>query len=101
MSKLKPCPMCGNHDTLIYGKSNYPGEYRIVCNANEGGCGASSGFATGYIGADEKWNRRPEKKTIAYYIPGEGGFYVATKFMGRSDIPEKHQNNAVRLVEEQ
>lgn len=99
MSKLKPCPMCGATDTMLHNASRYPGDYQIVCNVNAGGCGAAGGFGTGYLGAEQKWNMRPEKKTIAYYIPGEGGFYIAPKFMNRSYIPDKHTQQAVRLVE--
>lgn len=99
MDDPKPCPMCGHASAHKILASKYPGEYQVVCDFLEGGCGASGGFDTGVDGALAKWNRRPEKKTIAYYIPGEGGFYIAPKFMNRSYIPEKHRNNAVRLVE--
>lgn len=43
---------------------------------------------------------REPKPVVAYYVPGEAGFYVAPTFMGRRYIPEKHREVAVRLVEE-
>jgi len=97
--ELKRCPMCDRDDALYFHPSNYPGEFQVVCNANRGGCGTSGAFDTGHDGAAAKWNRRPEKRTVAYYVQGESGFYIAPKFMGRSYIPEKHQKTAVRLVE--
>jgi hypothetical protein len=43
---------------------------------------------------------REPKPVVAYYVPGEGAFYVAPTFMSRKYIPEKHRKVAVRLVEE-
>lgn len=72
--ELKPCPHCGKTESLIVGTDEEFGEvgfgeyYQVCCSAymdfssgrNDGGCGASSGYAATREEAIEKWNRRAE-----------------------------------------
>lgn len=55
---LAGCPFCGRSDTVGFLTTNYPGERRVVCNAQEGGCGASVGAGDSDGEAAQKWNRR-------------------------------------------
>ena len=74
---LNPCPLCGGENIVILDCSQaWCGnasvleglvckhcdmkQYQAVCNAQEGGCGASSGWALTPEKAEEKWNRRVE-----------------------------------------
>lgn len=73
-NELKPCPFCGKTESLIVGTDEEFGEvgcgeyYQVCCSAyqdfstnrNDGGCGASSGYAFTREEAIEKWNRRAE-----------------------------------------
>ena len=72
MNELKPCPFCGgtrlfvgtvaeiemqdeNHEDYVFNRQHYA----VVCNYNDGGCGASSGVVyKSEEGAIEAWNRR-------------------------------------------
>ena len=95
--ELKPCPLCECEPILcfgVYDTASYK-TYSVQCMD----CDLHMEGDTDREGTIAKWNRRPEKPTVAYYVPGEAGFYVAPKFMGREYIPEKHQKTAVRLVE--
>lgn len=77
--ELKPCPFCGKYGAEVTnmhdleecanfedkscpceqykepGACNY---ITIVCNVNEGGCGASSGYFSTEEKAIKAWNRR-------------------------------------------
>ena len=55
---LEGCPFCGRRDTVGFLTTNYPGERRVVCNAQEGGCGGSVGAGDSDDEAARKWNRR-------------------------------------------
>lgn len=55
---LRGCPFCGRRDTVGFLTTNYPGERRVVCNAQEGGCGGSVGAGGSDEEAARKWNRR-------------------------------------------
>ena len=63
MPELKPCPFCGNADVALMtrkGKDGWRDRYYVLCDYNDGGCGAS-GEWTHYIAeAIEAWNRRAE-----------------------------------------
>lgn len=76
--KLDKCPFCGaavaeivtvqNLETcanfedydvcMCFEPSGDCGMYVAVCDANKGGCGASSGWQTSPEAAAEAWNRR-------------------------------------------
>lgn len=75
--RLLPCPHCGKTESLIVGTDEELGDfkedsicgwYQVCCSAymdfssgrNDGGCGASSGYAPTREEAIEKWNRRAE-----------------------------------------
>ena len=72
--KLKPCPFCGETDTLVitncieleecenFKKCECDGCKTICCDVNKGGCGAASGYAINEDLAIEKWNRRGGKQ---------------------------------------
>ena len=57
LGELLPCPFCGSVEAL---EENflYEGISCIVCNANKGGCGGSSGGSYEADGAAKDWNRR-------------------------------------------
>lgn len=66
MSKLKPCPFCGQTEYLCMWaegiKENR--QYQVVCDAShDGGCGASSGWKDTITEAKEAWNRRVQDGT--------------------------------------
>ena len=67
MSKLKPCPFCGQTEYLCVWaegiKENR--QYQVVCDAShDGGCGASSGWKDTIMEAKEAWNRRAQDGEI-------------------------------------
>lgn len=78
--ELKPCPSCGETDTIGFTDCRELEECKnfeccdyesdgyvcVVCDANKGGCGASGGYAKTAKEAAEKWNRRaaPENNPL-------------------------------------
>ena len=63
--KLMPCPFCGRVQTVgFYTDSDDLGEledrnsFAIVCDYNEGGCGATGGYSSTKGGAIRNWNMR-------------------------------------------
>lgn len=73
MTKLKPCPFCGDIKSLhFYNEYNQqadgyycdddPSEYSgvIICDATLGGCGTTSGFGETQQTAETKWNTRAD-----------------------------------------
>ena len=61
MTKLKPCPFCGSTAVDVEYKFALRTFYYVVCNYNNGGCGASSGICTTEEEAVWVWNRRVKK----------------------------------------
>lgn len=74
MKELKACPFCGKQvaeitncieleDCANFEACDNCGFVCVVCSANNGGCGATGGYAPTEKQAVEKWNRRatPEK----------------------------------------
>lgn len=72
--KLKPCPFCGKSVTVFTNAkemkdcSYYDDCYSlscpmiaIVCDVNDGGCGASTGYGWSKDVVIEKWNRRSKE----------------------------------------
>lgn len=72
MIELKPCPFCGETDTLVAinfnemygyekGEDAYHQDprYTIVCSRMRGGCGATGGYKKDAELAIENWNTRP------------------------------------------
>lgn len=61
--KLKPCPFCGFINPELYGVTieeyNFR-DYAVICSANIGGCGASTGHYEKEPEAIEAWNRRAD-----------------------------------------
>lgn len=73
MDELKACPHCGNsvaeltncaelEDCTCFESCAEEPFVCVVCNANNGGCGASGGYADSTEKAIEKWNRRAESE---------------------------------------
>lgn len=67
MDELKPCPFCGNCNTIIEYESLVSedlsitpgqGQWHVVCDARIGGCGGSSGWDMDREVAFHKWNER-------------------------------------------
>ena len=70
--KLMPCPFCGRVQTVgFYTDSGDLGEledrdsFAIVCNYNEGGCGATGGYSPTRYGAARNWNMRWPEDNIS------------------------------------
>lgn len=83
MPELKPCPFCGANATTVSNardleecanfdydncpcnkfESNPCNYYTIVCNVNNGGCGAASGYFPTIEQAINAWNRRKNNAT--------------------------------------
>lgn len=62
-AELKPCPFCGGQNIVILKESQSLDDlsfplYALVCNWNNGGCGASSGNYPTVEEAIDAWNRR-------------------------------------------
>ena len=60
-----PCPFCGSIAALEIQHSNYPGDRKVICNFNNGGCGASTESGGSDIKAIKNWNKRANAKLIA------------------------------------
>lgn len=67
MNQVYNCPFCGYLSSLSverndeYADESYPErdlQYQVVCDVNDGGCGASSGFYTTKDAAVTCWNTR-------------------------------------------
>ena len=69
--KLLPCPFCGKQVALIdncheledcenFERCESTGYYAVVRDVNEGGCGASGGYARTEHEAISAWNRRAQ-----------------------------------------
>lgn len=56
--ELKPCPFCGGIYQLIDDPSAI--DIAVVCNANDGGCGSSSGHYRSQEEAIKYWNKRSD-----------------------------------------
>ncbi len=54
-AELRNCPFCGNDHLCI---SVEKGNVCVLCDFNEDGCGASSGYRGSIAEAIEAWNRR-------------------------------------------
>jgi len=62
MAELKPCPFCGEYDAVRMmirkGKDGWRDYYYVLCDYNEGGCGASGQWNHYEREAADAWNRR-------------------------------------------
>ena len=62
MSELKPCPFCGETASVRMmvrrGKDGWRDWFYVLCDYNEGGCGASGQWNHCEEPAAEAWNRR-------------------------------------------
>ena len=83
MEKLKPCPFCWG-ENLYVSKEPNPDQYQVICNADCGGCGASSGFEDTSIEAIEAWNRRADVKHGKWIKDGDG--YALYKCTACNDL---------------
>lgn len=65
----KDCPFCGSRN-LVYVDSHYWLDdvlvfyHRVVCDMNQYGCGASSGYCRTEEEALKAWNRRKGNETV-------------------------------------
>ena len=68
MEKIKPCPFCGNVNSprlmTRHGKDGWRNQYYILCDYDDGGCGASSGWCHSQEEAIACWNCREEIQWI-------------------------------------
>ena len=65
---IGPCPFCGGQNIVVDSckgleacegcKECSPRYHAVVCNYNEGSCGASSGYYPTVMQAIEAWNKR-------------------------------------------
>lgn len=59
--KLKSCPFCGFRRPIIRtykGKNGFRDRYAVLCDYNNGGCGAESGHYHYISEACDRWNER-------------------------------------------
>lgn len=60
---LKPCPFCGNEKPVIMtrrGADGFRDYFYVLCDYNDGGCGASGQWNHYPDFAAEAWNQRAE-----------------------------------------
>ena len=59
-SILKPCPFCGNDETvyMVREKVGDKSQWQVVCDYNWGGCGSASGYYDTPVETAKAWNRR-------------------------------------------
>lgn len=55
--ELAPCPHCGKYN-IVFSMDEGCDYWTLVCDAQNGGCGANCGYAPTKREAVEKWNRR-------------------------------------------
>lgn len=67
---LKPCPFCGNTKIVVLDANSISEfcegddqweenpSFAVVCDFNDGGCGATGGYRLNEEGAAGAWNRR-------------------------------------------
>ena len=63
--KLKPCPFCGSKNVkcltaaeICEHYSNDPVSFAVICDAQEGGCGAAGGYCNTKENAIKNWENR-------------------------------------------
>lgn len=60
--ELKPCPFCGEKESVRlmkrYGKDGWQDRYYVLCEYDNGGCGAESGWCYSEAEAIFAWNTR-------------------------------------------
>ncbi len=64
MNELKPCPFCGNKTPVMMtrrGKDGWRDYFFVLCDYNDGGCGASGQWNHYTDAAIEAWNRREKE----------------------------------------
>lgn len=70
MIELKSCPFCGETEPVRLivspGKDGWRDRYFVLCNYEDGGCGAESGWYHSQIEAIGAWNRRAD---MSEWIP--------------------------------
>ena len=62
--KLRPCPFCGFDECEIRvapWKDGWRSQYFVLCNYDEGGCGAAGGERHSVAEAVDCWNERRRK----------------------------------------
>ena len=60
MKPIKRCPFCGNYARIIIrqGKDGWRDRYSVLCDYENGGCGAESGWYHSREEAIDSWNKR-------------------------------------------
>ena len=65
---LKPCPFCGESESVRMmvrrGKNGWRDRFFVLCEYDNGGCGAESGWYHYEEEATEAWNRRQSNKEL-------------------------------------
>lgn len=77
---LRPCPFCGNEKPVLMtrrGQDGWRDYYYVLCDYNDGGCGASGQWNHYTDLAVEAWNNRtncytPEEVRVAMTLAGQG-----------------------------
>lgn len=61
---IRKCPFCGNPKPrliMIRGRDGFRNRYGVLCDYNEGGCGAQGGLRHYKFEAIEVWNQRKRR----------------------------------------
>lgn len=62
--QLRPCPFCGNPNVVLKtkpGRNGFRARYFVLCDYDEGGCGAEGGWRHYREEAETCWNERRRK----------------------------------------
>ena len=63
MEELKPCPFCGNKEPILMrraGTNGWRAWFYVLCDWNDGGCGASGQWNHDKEEAVDAWNTRTD-----------------------------------------
>lgn len=103
--KLTLCPFCGNKDVTMMkrnGKDGFRDRFYVLCDYNDGGCGASGGWYHSESEAAEMWNKRACIERIDKERMKCGGKWHADRYwLGFTDAMRKAKRIADGTIDDE